>query len=62
MWIKKCIYYVFKKIQFHKICLLFEELQIFIFPNMSSMNLFIYFYDVLKMVIIHKKIATFGYR
>jgi len=28
------------------------------FPNM---NVFIYFY-VVKMVIIHKKIATFGYR
>jgi hypothetical protein len=25
-------------------------------------KLFIYFCDVVKMVIIHKKIATFGYR
>jgi hypothetical protein len=36
-------------------------MQVFIFPNMIRYNLFIYFCDV-KMIIIHKKIATFGYR
>jgi len=46
----------------HKICLIFVELQHFIFPNMIRCKLFIYFCDVVKMVIIHKKIAIFGYR
>jgi len=37
-------------------------LQVFIFPNMISYKLFIYLFDVAKMVIIHEKIATFGYK
>jgi hypothetical protein len=42
---------------------IFVELQVFIFPNMIKyIYLFIYFYDVIKMVITCKKIATFGYR
>jgi len=34
----------------------------FIFPYMIMYILFIYSCDVAKMVIIHKKITTFGYR
>jgi hypothetical protein len=34
----------------------------FYFPNMNKYKSFIYIYDVAKMVIIHKTIATFGYR
>jgi hypothetical protein len=38
------------------------ELQVFIFPNMIRSNLFLNcFCNVVEMVIIHKKIATFGY-
>jgi len=46
----------------HKICTIFVELQVFIFPNMIKYYLFIYFCNVAKMVIIHKKIAIFGYK
>jgi len=31
-------------------------------PLWLGINLFIYFYNVVKMVIIHNKITTFGYR
>ncbi len=37
-------------------------MQVFIFPNMIRYNYFVYFCDVAKMVIIHKKITTYGYR
>jgi hypothetical protein len=40
----------------------FYKIISFYFPNMIRYNLLIYFCDVAKMVIIHKKIATFGYR
>jgi hypothetical protein len=46
----------------HKTCPIFIELQISIFPNMMRYKLFIYFCDVVKMAIIHKKVATFGYK
>jgi len=46
----------------HKICTIFVELQAFIFPYMIMHNFLIYFYNVVKMVIIHKKIITFSYR
>ncbi len=34
----------------------------FYFPDMIMYNLFIYFFDVAKMVIFHKTIATCGYK
>jgi hypothetical protein len=34
----------------------------FYFPDMIMYYLLIYFCDVVKMVIFHKTIATFGYR
>jgi len=35
----------------------------FLFPPIwLGISLFIYFYDVVKLIIIHKKIATFGYK
>ncbi len=44
----------------HKICLFLVE--VFFFPNLIKKKIFIYFSNVVKMIIIHKKIATFGYR
>jgi hypothetical protein len=63
MSIQKCIYLVFYNFIFlHKICSIFVELQVFISLNMIGYKLFIYFYDVTKIIITHTKIATFGYR
>ncbi len=45
----------------HKICLSFCTIACF-FPNMIRYDFLIYFCDVVKIVITHKKIATFGYR
>jgi hypothetical protein len=36
-------------------------MQVFIFSNKIKYYLFIYIFDVVKMVIIHKKVTTFGY-
>ncbi len=41
---------------------IFEEPQVFIFPNMIRCKFIYIFFDVVEIVIIHKKIATFGYR
>jgi hypothetical protein len=50
------ILYYIKYVQFFKN-------HVFLFsPIWLCINLCIYFYDVVNMVIIHKKIATFGYR
>jgi len=40
-------------------CPIFVELQLF--PNMIRLNIYIYFFDVVKMVIIDKNISTFSY-
>jgi len=40
----------------------FLALNFFIFPHMIRYNLFILFFDVAKMVIIHMKFPTFGYK
>jgi hypothetical protein len=41
---------------------IFEESQVFIFPSMIRSKFIYLFYNVIKMVITHKKIATFGYK
>jgi hypothetical protein len=48
-------------VSLHKICPIFVEMQVFIFSNKIKYYLFIYIFDVVKMVIIHKKVTTFGY-
>jgi hypothetical protein len=43
-------------------CIFWKIAKFLFSPIWLGINLSIYFYNVVKMVIIHKKIATFGYR
>jgi len=58
MWNPKCVYFLKKYIKYVTIL----KIASFIFPNMIKNKFIIYFYNVAKMVIIHRKITTFGYK
>jgi hypothetical protein len=62
IWIQKCIIKNYLKINYIKYVYFLKNCKFLFSPIWLGINLFIYFYNVVKMVIIHKKIVTFGYR